>query len=259
MRGTRFFPVVCLVAFIAFIVASNLSYLKLKLLALTSSSPVPDFLSELDDESPEPSATIGSLAPSRAAVIPPSQIPLLDSRKDPSSTKIFLRNEKDFDHLTGVVFGNRKIGTMGVCSVLLKDRSVEDYRMHSTFVNVSFGCLDLFKSTSILAAGTGNRIATLYAVRTAAEALGQTDLVLHCHDAIEQRRELVLPWMMGVFPRLDDGNSSNTRSDGQRTSVNKACKSPLEYQSEQMIFEFRRFGYSNGRNPIGKSPCCLLG
>lgn len=134
----------------------------------------------------------------------------------------------------------------GACWRLLQNRTVEDYRggmTNSILVNVSFGCYESFKMGT---SGTGNRIYVIYALRMAAQALEKTDLIIQCHDAIEHKSDLILPWLTGVFPRPSRSGANHEIDEDKATpNVMDVCKSisngcPLGYQLDNMIFDFRR-------------------
>lgn len=135
-----------------------------------------------------------------------------------------------------------------------KRRTPEEFNAQSRLVNVTFGCHQIYRSSWY---GTGNFISTFYVLRMVAHALGQTDVVLQCVDAEEQKKHLVLPWLMGIFPRLQPGDPD---LDDQ-PSIDLVCSGhvtvPMGYRYNDMMFELRRMAIAMVGIPSLDHPSAL--
>jgi hypothetical protein len=78
-----------------------------------------------------------------------------------------------------------------------------------TLLNITFGCQDLFSKSGL---GSGNFISAFYGARLAARVLGDVDVQMTCPDAEKEQTSLIIPWLMGNFPR----GASHLVSDQQR-------------------------------------------
>ena len=89
-----------------------------------------------------------------------------------------------------------------VCSGMYADPGMTPMEAAATLpptrVSLEFNCQELFLRSAL---GTGNYISAFYGLRLAAGAMGNVDVSITCDDAVETKHELILPWMMGWFPR----------------------------------------------------------
>lgn len=108
-----------------------------------------------------------------------------------------------------------------------------------TLLNISFGCNDLFTKSAL---GTGNYVAAFYAARLAAKVTGM-DLAIHCADALEERANLILPWLTGYFP-APSPLLKRQWHEWLGPRVEDVCRTiddcPIGYMHEEMQFELRR-------------------
>jgi hypothetical protein len=126
---------------------------------------------------------------------------------------------------------------------------------YNTMINVSFSCQKLYDHGSY---GSGNFMMAFYTLRLFAQQIGNIDVSITCSDAIDTKSSLILPWIMGSFPRTywienENKNSKTTWislmlrksciSDGP--SVSQLCRrysfsNYLIYMYKDIIFELRR-------------------
>jgi hypothetical protein len=114
---------------------------------------------------------------------------------------------------------------------------VKEYNNHSTLVNISFSCAELFQRSGL---GSGNFLQAFYGMRMVSHALGTTDVSIKCHDAEETKKSLILPWVTGVFPRLSDAMPANedVQTYSQVCPDFKSLR--IGYRHTDMLFEMRR-------------------
>jgi len=93
-----------------------------------------------------------------------------------------------------------------VCDIIYKKGAVYAQdglpEERNILLNITFGCSELFYNSGL---GTGNYMAGFYAIRLAARTLG-IDISIHCPDFEEEKRNLILPWLMGNF-QADSGST----------------------------------------------------
>jgi hypothetical protein len=104
-----------------------------------------------------------------------------------------------FHQLVGGHFG-------GLQCNLLRDATFvnnTDYTQYNngvTLFNITIpSCYDVFLKSFF---GTGNYMVAIMSTRVGAHIIGNIDLLLQCNDAIETQNTLILPWLMGKFPRV---------------------------------------------------------
>lgn len=129
-----------------------------------------------------------------------------------------------------------------LCSNMSPDNSIQFMEaaaiMPPTRINLQFDCQELFARSEL---GTGNYISAFYGLRLAAAAMGNVDVSITCPDAAATRHDLILPWMMGWFPR-----TVHTLPPQNRThpSVGAACCGykhiQIGWQLDHMRYELRR-------------------
>ena len=68
-------------------------------------------------------------------------------------------------------------------------------------------------------AGTGNYLNSFYNFRLAARVLGNVDVLITCPDAEQQKKNLILPWVMGLF-RESTARSSELPTKEERHVTN---------------------------------------
>lgn len=102
-----------------------------------------------------------------------------------------------------------------------------------TFVSIRFNCQDLFAKSIY---GTGNFISAVYALRMAANTIGNIHLEYICDDAETEQANLILPWLTGWFPAVVERATVPT--------IQQACSSyktvPIGNMYKQMTWELRR-------------------
>lgn len=156
----------------------------------------------------------------------------LPSASDPKTVTISFQNSSGLTKMAQLFFNG------GTCSALHENESIEEYNNHSTLVEVRFNCLDLFKNSGL---GTGNFISAFYGLRMVVHALGpKGDVSIECDDAEETKKELILPWMTGKFPRLNDGDPEWKEQPTSEEACRDYKQIPIGYRWKDMVFEMRR-------------------
>jgi hypothetical protein len=112
----------------------------------------------------------------------------------------------------------------------------------SSFVRVRFHCRALFEQSGL---GTGNYISAIYALRLAAEAMGNvTHVEFLCSDAHDEASNLILPWLTGVFPLQQHLLNANALDRHPLLSLEHACRPyqsvPIGYAFDDIKWEMRR-------------------
>ncbi len=112
-------------------------------------------------------------------------------------------------------------------------RDVKHHRNASLVVyRFELNCADMYEHQHM---GTGNILQALYGVRLAARVLGNIPVRMQCSDAQEKQSQLILPWIMGVFPPTQRPETPQTDA---------ACKSlmyaPIHWLGEEIQYELRR-------------------
>lgn len=74
---------------------------------------------------------------------------------------------------------------------------VETENLKKGILNFTIGCQQYFKESPL---GTGNWISAFYGLRLAALTHGNIDINMACFDALEEKTNLILPWLMGKWP-----------------------------------------------------------
>ncbi|GAX18299.1 hypothetical protein FisN_23Hh192 [Fistulifera solaris] len=157
---------------------------------------------------------------------------VLPSASDPSTVVIPFQNSTGLTKMAHLFFNG------GTCNALHEGESIESYNNHSTLVEMKFNCLDLFKNSGL---GTGNFISAFYAMRMVVHALGpKGDVLIECDDAEETKKELILPWMMGKFPRLPEGDPEWDEQPSAADACRDYKQVPVGYRWKDMVFEMRR-------------------
>jgi hypothetical protein len=128
------------------------------------------------------------------------------------------------------------------------DRSTN---IDNTMYIISFSCNDLFKT---YAYGTGNYMMAIYSLRRMAQMIGNVDISITCTDAEETKEKLILPWLMGNFPRTYWYDQNGINDNKQVDTVTSLCGNALipqllpktcrnynpVHMYEDIIFELRR-------------------
>jgi hypothetical protein len=103
-----------------------------------------------------------------------------------------------------------------------------------------FSCEELYLFGNL---GTGNYISALYGIRLAAQAIGNVHVHVHCFDAVDQRSDLILPWLTGWFPAAPPRELQQDAAAATPVSVQEACvpydQISIGYYLEDMQYEFR--------------------
>jgi len=89
----------------------------------------------------------------------------------------------------------------------------------SGLLNVQFGCNDLFTQKG-QGLGTGNIIAGIYTIRLAAK-VKKIHVNITCHDAEQEKANLVTPWLAGFFPASQ--HESDRITVTMKEHVNNVC------------------------------------
>jgi len=142
-------------------------------------------------------------------------------------TKEILYNESQIlDFGTDFLLGK-------TCSKVWGDNAIQG-QTESTLVQLKLSCQEAFNEPTY---GTGNYISAIYGLRMAAYVMGETDVSLECSDANQTKASLILPWLMGSFPR-EEGIPP------EHPSVYEVCpkyrKVQLGYRWRDMQFDLRR-------------------
>jgi len=105
-------------------------------------------------------------------------------------------------------------------------------------VEFTFGCNELYEKSTL---GTGNWMASVYAMRMAALAHGNVAVRMTCPDADAEKKNLIFPWLMGNFSAQP---IPSTLLSTPAPSLQKACgdynTSPIGYMIPYMRHELRR-------------------
>jgi hypothetical protein len=135
----------------------------------------------------------------------------------------------------------------------LLDRTISNRK--NKLYNITFSCNDIYHS--LMDAGTGNYMLTFYSFRRMAQQIGNIDVTITCEDAYATKDKLILPWLMGSFPRtywynenIDDkslikayeySNQSCSYMHQPEVNLSKSCNTynPLDMYQD-IIFELRR-------------------
>lgn len=199
----------------------------------------PNFKEELDDLAPEISLgkeegsfVMDSSEPDPAPNAVTAKTYIEGLIDDPTVVQVQYTNNSGLTQLAGHFFSGR------VCKNAQGNfTDLDQYNTHTTLVNISFNCYDLFSKGAY---GTGNFITAFYGVRMMAHSLGTTNVVILCSDAEEQKKDLILPWMMGYFGRLGNDDPENEEKPEPPQACSEYKKVPIGYQWRDMLFELRR-------------------
>jgi hypothetical protein len=105
----------------------------------------------------------------------------------------------------------------------------------SIAVNISVDCQELFQHGF---GGTGNQIALLYGMRLVSQMNKNVELSFTCTDADKTKKDLIMPWLTGVFP------PSPRKSRFYDVPIQQACGSyftaPVSLMYREMQYDFRR-------------------
>ncbi|CAB9512350.1 expressed unknown protein [Seminavis robusta] len=133
-----------------------------------------------------------------------------------------------------------------VCQKMVGSTHVEQAVQETTFsdpscnifVNITFDCMDLFENSEF---GTGNFVFLFYALRLAARTMGNADVLIQCNDALDVAKDLILPWVMGFFPRTLHALPLSLRRPPR---LEKTCghytKLPVGHMAAEMRYHFRK-------------------
>jgi hypothetical protein len=102
---------------------------------------------------------------------------------------------------TGVRGGNEmctKYFQNTLCDNLPARTQNRSKNFNNSLVNITMSCDDIYRSEGF---GTGNFMMTFYSIRHMARQIGNIDVALTCTDANATKDRLILPWLMGNFPR----------------------------------------------------------
>jgi hypothetical protein len=99
---------------------------------------------------------------------------------------------------------------------------------NNTMYTVSFSCYDLYHSGG----GTGNFIVTFYSFRHIAQQIGNIDVKLTCKDAKSTKDKLILPWLMGSFPRTYWYDEQEGANDSKTSMIT----SSLTYRDQSCLY-----------------------
>jgi hypothetical protein len=89
--------------------------------------------------------------------------------------------------------------------------------------NITFSCDEVFSDDRL---GTGNVMLAFYTFRRIAQQIGNIDVSMTCNDANATKDRLILPWLMGSFPRTywyDRKEGTNTLAMEPLFSSNQSC------------------------------------
>lgn len=142
----------------------------------------------------------------------------------------------------------------GLCAAMKQGAnitSMEEYRRLHTLVNISFNCHNLYKNSGL---GTGNYISAFYGLRMAAQAMGMTDVSIQCEDAEETKKELLLPWVMGMFPALTDAEKDTAELPELSVACSDYKNIPIGYKWNDMRYEWRRMAIAMVGIPSSDHP-----
>jgi len=130
-----------------------------------------------------------------------------------------------------------------------------EFNSHSTLINVSFSCKQLFQDSWL---GTGNYVSAFYGLRMVAHTLGTTDVSILCNDAEETKKNLILPWVMGMFPQLIKAENA-TKED--LPTLKEACSDynqvPIGYRWKDMQYEMQRLAIAMVGIPSPEYPSAV--
>jgi hypothetical protein len=185
-------------------------------------------------------------AQSSIVEVPMQNTSISSSQKENQHMPLLIPAFFDQNSVVVAMAGNLELDTLGremfsgkICRhVQGKYTNVDEYNNHSTLVNVTFSCFDLFK-TGLL--GSGNILSAFYALRAVAHTLGtRTDVIIQCPDAEEEKKRLILPWVMGMYPRL----SETERLTQEAPSLKQACgryeSGAIGYRWNDIRYDMRR-------------------
>ena len=156
-------------------------------------------------------------------------------------------------------WGQNKIcETISDENLKMSTQSLENSR--KTLLNLTFSCDELFHTSGL---GTGNWISALYAIRLAAAVAGDKsiDLLVSCTDAVENKHNLILPWLMGFWRPEDMLSQILDGTSSLPPPKEKVCGGyndvPLAYMLPIMKYELRRMaialiGVPNDDHPSAK-------
>jgi hypothetical protein len=133
-------------------------------------------------------------------------------------------------------------------------RSLRDLSSLPTqyILNITIGCRKLFETAGL---GTGNFMAGMYALRLAAHALASKSkqrsfrIVASCKDASDEKANLILPWLMGVYDSAEENEEWQSslllkyysdRASLQHEACNNIDKAPIGLLYPEMQYELRR-------------------
>jgi hypothetical protein len=116
-------------------------------------------------------------------------------------------------------------------------------------LRVQFHCRALFEKSGF---GTGNFISAMYALRMAAQTMGNIQAAeFLCSDASEEASHLILPWLTGLFPLIPEDSSDTTAAilpndhhQQPQPTIEQTCRRyldvPIGYAVDEIMFEMRR-------------------
>ena len=90
-------------------------------------------------------------------------------------------------------------GDAGVCENMdmLTEMIEKDHPTKRAMLNFTIDCNKLFHEDPL---GTGNWISAIYGIRLAALTHGNIDVNMACTDGLNEKTDLIIPWLMGKWP-----------------------------------------------------------
>jgi hypothetical protein len=124
----------------------------------------------------------------------------------------------------------------GLCEKINEVRSAALDPDLPIFVNISFGCNDLYTKSVY---GTGNFIALLYGIRLTAHVYGNVGVNFTCYDTEETKNYLILPWLTGWFPPRPPSQNSSIPISIQEACGNYSTQ-PISYLYREIQYDLRK-------------------
>ena len=136
-----------------------------------------------------------------------------------------------------------------------------DSQSNNTILNFTINCHTFFKESDL---GTGNWISAFYSMRLAALKHDNIGIYMACDDAVEEKNNLILPWLMGYWPaRKPDKQFPWPHPDAENKplhlpSYEKVCgdydEVPVGYMTPFIRYELRRMAIAIGGIPDNNHP-----
>jgi hypothetical protein len=138
------------------------------------------------------------------------------------------------------------------CETIDQTRQDHNDSQLPILVNISLGCLELFQKSDL---GTGNFISLLYAMRLAASVYDNVGFTFTCDDAQESKKDLILPWITGLFPQPRSLSSTTNQFN---LSLSHVCGNydvaPVAYMCKEIQRDLRRMAIALVGVPSANHP-----